>query len=54
MTTMILDNFIEKSVIKDNAHRCYECGTEVPEHIVACWNCGQILDENIKRLEKNK
>jgi DNA-directed RNA polymerase subunit RPC12/RpoP len=52
MTSVILDNFLEESMIKDDAYKCYECGTKVPEHLVACWNCGEILDENIRKLIK--
>ena len=51
---MILDNFIEESTPSDYLHRCFECGAYVPKHIVACWNCGEILDENIRNLMKNK
>jgi len=54
LTTMILDNFIEESTPSDYLHRCFECGAYVPKHIVACWNCGEILDENIRNLMKNK
>jgi DNA-directed RNA polymerase subunit RPC12/RpoP len=54
MTTMILDNFVKTSSNKDVVYSCFRCGTEVPEHLVACWNCGQVLDENISSLVKNK
>jgi DNA-directed RNA polymerase subunit N (RpoN/RPB10) len=52
MTTVELANFVEESMVSNEAHRCFECGTEVPEHIVACWNCGVVLDENIRKLMK--
>ncbi|MCW4014709.1 MAG: hypothetical protein NWF07_17210 [Candidatus Bathyarchaeota archaeon] len=54
MTTVVLDSFIEEPMTQNNVHTCFECGTQVPEHLVACWNCGQILDANIRRLGKAK
>ena len=51
---MILDYFFKKSSNKDVAYSCFSCGTEVPENLIACWNCGQVLDENIRNLVKNK
>ena len=54
MTEVLIDTFLEESILTNEAHTCFECGAEVPEHIVACWNCGTVLDENIRRLMKHK
>ena len=54
MTTMVLDDFVKETGTNEDVNRCFNCGTEVPEHLVACWNCGEILDENIRNLMKNK
>jgi hypothetical protein len=29
---------------------CEKCGTRMPEHVVICWGCGNIMDESLKRL----
>jgi hypothetical protein len=47
----ILEDFIEKP-IKNETHICFNCGTEVPTNLVGCWNCGQILSKNIRKLIK--
>ena len=54
MKTSILDSFVEKSNNNENFKICFKCGTKVPKHLVACWNCGQVLKENIRKLAQNK
>jgi hypothetical protein len=54
LTTVVLDSFIEDSTIKNDVHTCFECGKQVPEHLAACWNCGEILDPNLRRLMKKE
>ena len=54
MKTLILDDFLKKTPDRDNVHKCFECGAEVPDHIVACWNCGHVLDDNIRNLVEDK
>ena len=51
---MVLEDFIKETIIEEDAHCCLKCGTEVPEHLVGCWNCGEVLDESIRNLTKNK
>ena len=53
MTTVMLDDFVEESIPED-VHKCFQCGAKVPDHVVACWNCGEILDKNIRRLMKTR
>ena len=54
MKISILDSFVEKSNINENFKTCSKCGTKVPNNLVACWNCGEVLKENIRKLAKNK
>ena len=54
MPTLILDDFIEKSLDRDDTDRCFKCGADVPMHIVICWSCGHVLDEKIRNLVKDK
>jgi len=54
MTTVVLDGFVEDSMNNDDVYSCFKCGTQVPEHLVVCWNCGEVLDENIRRLSKKE
>ncbi len=45
-----LDEFLESSEKEENIIVCEKCSTKMPEHVVLCWNCGSVLDENLKRL----
>jgi hypothetical protein len=49
---VILEDLVEKTVKNENVTRCFKCGTKVPNHLVGCWNCGQILSKNIRNLSK--
>lgn len=54
MKISVLDSFIEKPDSSENFKICYKCGTKVPKNLVACWSCGQVLNENIRKLAKIK
>ena len=51
MKITILDTFFKKPAKKE-VNQCSKCGTEIPKDIVGCWSCGQILNENIRKLIK--
>jgi hypothetical protein len=46
--------FFKKSTDNEYVNECINYGTIVPNHFFACWNCGQVLSENIRKLAKNE
>jgi len=33
---------------------CPRCGTQVPDQVVICWNCGECLDPHIIELAESR
>jgi hypothetical protein len=51
MKITILDAFFKKPKKKE-VNQCSKCRIEIPKDVAGCWNCGQILNENIRKLIK--
>ena len=51
MKITILDAFFKKPKKKE-VNQCSKCRVEIPKDVAGCWNCGQILNENIRKLIK--
>jgi len=45
-----LDDFFKSDEKEENIIICEKCGTKMPEHVALCWHCGNVLDENLRRL----
>jgi len=45
-----LDDFFKSDKKEENIIVCEKCGTKMPEQVALCWHCGNVLDENLRRL----
>lgn len=50
MIKLSLDDFFKSDKREENIIVCEKCGMKMPEHVALCWHCGNVLDENLRRL----
>jgi hypothetical protein len=57
LSNLLLDDFLnaDLSRIDDEfLQKCPKCKNYMPSFIANCWYCGEILDQDLIRLIKNK